>query len=123
MIEKLSGLPPQVTGFRATGKVVKEDYDKVIFPAIKDQVRQAKDLNYVFWVDTPLDQFSTGAWISDAWLGLKELAKWRRVAIVSDDEKIRNFTDKAGHFVPGEYRGFMAGQLQEAVQWAGAPGK
>jgi hypothetical protein len=40
----------------------------------------------------------------DAWLGLKELVNRRRVAIVSDVEKIRHFTDKAGHQVPGEYK-------------------
>jgi hypothetical protein len=119
MIEKLPGLPAHVIGFRASGEVTKKDYDQVIFPVVSQQVDKTKKLNYVFVVDTALGNFTSGAWVQDAWLGLKELARWRRVAIVSDSEKIRSFTEKAGHFVPGEYKGFTTTELPVAIAWAG----
>jgi hypothetical protein len=51
------------------------------------------------------------------------MTEWRRVAIVSDVEKIRHFTDKAGHLAPGEYRGFRSSELNDAIVWAGEPEK
>ena len=119
----MTGLPSNVVGFRARGEVTMKDYREIVFPEVELQTDRNHQLNYVFVVDTSLKDFSTGAWISDAWLGLKKIAKWRRVAIVSDVEKIRHFTDQAGHFAPGEYRGFKMSELNDAISWAGEPEK
>jgi hypothetical protein len=123
MIELMTGLPSNVIGFRARGEVTMKDYREVIFPEVERQTDRDNKLNYVFVIETSLNDFTTGAWISDAWLGLKELVNWRRVAIVSDVEKIRHFTDKAGHWAPGEYKGFTMSELNDAILWAGEPEK
>ncbi len=117
MIRELKDLPDNVVGFRATGKVTKEDYDDVVFPVVKKHISEKHPLNYLFFVDTSLGSFSAGAWLMDVWLGLKEIAKWKRVAIVSDDEGIRQFTDRYGHLVPGEYKGFASDGIQRAITW------
>lgn len=118
MIESIPGLPDNVVGFRASADITKRDYDEVVFPTVSKHLQKGKELNYIFMVDTSLKDFSTGAWVQDIWLGLKDLFKWNRVAIVSDSERIRSFTDKAGHLIPGTYRGFTKGQLDEAINWA-----
>jgi len=118
MIEELTQLPPNVVGFKASGEVKKEDYDKVVFPKIHDQMKLNEKLNYIFVIETSLKNFTGGAWIQDVWLGLKEIIHWRKVAIVSDSENVRQFTNTAGHFVPGEYKGFPLADLDKAVQWA-----
>lgn len=119
MIETIPGLPANVIGFKASGEVTKKDYDDVVFPLVSKQTDKTKKLNYIFVVDTPLGEFTAGAWVQDVWLGMKELARWHRVAIVSDSEKIRSFTDRMGHFVPGEYKGFTRTELTLAIAWAG----
>jgi hypothetical protein len=123
MIEKMTGLPSNVIGFTASGEVSMKDYHDIVFPEVKKQVDRADKLNYVFLIDTPLNDFTAGAWISDAWLGLKEAARWRRVAIVSDVEKIRHFTDTVSKWIPGEYRGFPISELKDAISWAAQPEK
>src|ERR1700759_1744810 len=123
MIEKMTGLPSNVIGFRASGDVSMKDYHDIVFPEVKKQVDKEGKLNYIFQVDAPLNDFTAGAWISDAWLGLKEAAHWRRVAIVSDVENIRHFTDKASKWIPGEYKGFPMAEIKDAVEWAAAPEK
>lgn len=120
MIEQLQNTPDNVVAFRATGEVTKDDYERTIFPKVDRHTDTGKPLNYVFVVDTPLKNFTAAAWIQDAWLGLKKIAKWHRVAIVSDQEGIRNFTNTVGHFVPGEYKGFPNNSLAEAITWAAA---
>ena len=118
MIELITPTPSNVIGFKASGEITSDDYEKVVFPQVKKQVKAVSELNYVFVIDTNLKSFSGGAWVQDAWLGLKELAHWHRVAIVSDEERIRKFTDTAGNFVPGEYKGFSMSELNQAINWA-----
>jgi SpoIIAA-like len=120
MIDILPGLPANVVGFKATGEVTREDFEKVVFPGIKKYTDTSRKLNFIFFVDTPLRNFSTGAWIRDIWLGVKKFAAWHKVAIVSDVEKIRSFTDSVSHILPGEYRGFLPTEYEAAVQWAAA---
>src|SRR5579872_6106033 len=84
MIGILPNLPANVAGFRATGLVTKEDYEKVVFPEVERHKKMSERLNFVFFVDTPMKNFSLGAWIRDLWLGLKGFAKWNKVAIISD---------------------------------------
>jgi hypothetical protein len=119
MIIKMTGLPSNVIGFTASGEVSMQDYHDIIFPEVNKQVANEDKLNYVFLIDTPLNDFTAGAWVSDVWLGLKEMAHWRRVAIVSDVEKVRHFTDVVSKFIPGEYKGFPIAELKDAVSWAG----
>jgi hypothetical protein len=118
MIELITPTPSNVIGFKASGEITSDDYKKVIFPQVKKQVSAVSELNYVFVIDTNLKNFSGGAWVQDVWLGLKEMAHWHRVAIVSDEERIRKFTDTAGTFVPGEYKGFPLSELNQAINWA-----
>jgi len=118
MIGVLPDLPPNVAGFRAYGEVTKDDFEKVIFPEVKKHREQTGKLNFVLYVDTPLKNFSVGAWIRDIWLGMKQFASWRKIAIISDVEKIRNFTDNISFLLPGEYKGFPVAQLAAAIRWA-----
>ena len=118
MIGVLPDLPPNVAGFRASGDVTKEDFEKVLFPEVKKHMSLTDKLNFVFYVDTPLKNFSMGAWIRDIWLGIRQFASWRKIAIISDVEKIRNFTDNISFLLPGEYKGFAVAQLQDAIRWA-----
>ena len=118
MIGILPGIPPNVAGFKASGEVTREDYEKIVFPVIRQHVEAFGHLNFVFYVDTSLKNFSAGAWVRDIWLGLKELARWHKVAIISDVERIRRFTDTISHLLPGEYKGFPTHLLEEAILWA-----
>lgn len=40
MIGVLPDLPPNVAGFRASGEVTKDDFEKVIFPEVKKHREQ-----------------------------------------------------------------------------------
>lgn len=39
---------------------------------------------------------------------------------VSDSESLQKFTNFAGHFAPGQYKGFDKAELEEALLWAGS---
>jgi hypothetical protein len=117
MIQRISSLPETMVGFRAVGEVTKEDFDHIVIPAVKEIVEKTGQLNYLLVIDTSIENFTAGAWVKDAILGIKNLTQWQRAAIVSDSKAIKKFTDFFSMLIPGEFKGFDHESLQEAIDW------
>lgn len=117
MIQILYNLPSNVAGFRASGEVTKEDYQKVVEPHVRNLVERTGELNFLLRLDTGIENFTAGAWLSDVSIGIKNLTKWHRAAIVSNSEGVINFTDGFSYLAPGEFKGFTKDEYDEAVVW------
>lgn len=117
MITIIPDAPENVAAFNATGEITKEDFEKVVIPWVKEKVEQFDELNYVLYLDTNLDNFTMGAWLQDVFLGLKNLTKWNRTAIVTDKEGVQNFTDIFSVLMPGEFKSFPKENLYNALYW------
>lgn len=117
MITQLENMPPNAVGFKAEGTITKEDFEQTVNPSVKASIEKNGKLNYLLVLDTDLGNFSAGAWLQDALLGIKHLTKWNRAAIVSDSEGVKKFTDAFSILVPGEFKGFSKSEQQEAIKW------
>ena len=117
MIREIKEVPTNMVAFRATGEVTKEDFEKVVIPAVEKVVERTGELNYLLLLQTDAKNFTLGAWWKDMILGLKELFKWRREAIVTDSESIIRFTHIFSVFTPGVYKGFLPEEFDQAVTW------
>ena len=106
-----------MVGFRATGEVTENDFTNLVIPQVKAQVEKTGKLNYMLILDTSIKNFTFGAWLKDALLGIKNLTKWNRAAIVSDSAVIRKFTDIFSVLIPGEFKGFEHNELKDAIDW------
>ncbi len=116
MIQQMTDLPANMAGFRSSGKVTKEDFDFVI-DRVREKVESSGELNYMLVLDNDPSDFTAGAWLNDAWLGVKNLLKWNRAAIVTDLESVIAFTDAFSKVMPGEFRGYRKSELQKAIDW------
>lgn len=116
MIEKIKDLPPNMVGFRSEGEVVKEDFDLVI-EEVSTLVEKTGKLNYLLFLDNSPADFTIGAWFQDALLGIKNITKWNRAAIVTDSETVRKFTDLFSKVMPGTFRGFRKEEYDLAIDW------
>lgn len=117
MISILQNVPDNVAAFEATGEVTKDNFENVVIPQVKKKVEQYDDLNYLLLLNTDVKNFTAGAWWEDAILGLKNLTKWNRAAIVTSSENIIGFTDFFSKIMPGEFKGFRKEEYDNAVQW------
>jgi len=117
MIQVIPDTPNNIAAFRATGEVTKENYQTVVLPEIERLLKQINHINFLLVLDTELENFTTGAWVQDALLGLKNLAKWNRAAIVTDSDTIISFTNGFSYIVPGEFKGFKKTEYDQAVTW------
>lgn len=110
-------MPNNMVGFRATGEVTQDNFLNIVDPVVREVVARTGELNYLMIIETPLKNWTMGAWLQDALLGIMEISKWNRVAIVSGSEFLNKFTDVFSIFVPGTFRGFAPEQFSEAVRW------
>lgn len=117
MITHLKELPHNMVGFKATGEITKEDFDNVVIPTVKEAVQRNDELNYMLELDTSIRNFTIGSWVKDAALGVINLSKWHRVAIITEDTGIIKFTKLFSFAMPGEFKGFSPDEKQAAITW------
>lgn len=117
MLSLIKDLPSHVTGVRATGKVTKYDFEQVLIPAIDDLVKRTGKINYLLLLETDVSNFTLGAWIDDAKIGLKHFTQWNKIAVVTDQKAVEKFSDIFGYIVPGDSKGFKLAELEEAKKW------
>lgn len=117
MLELIKDLPPHVIGVRATGKVTAHDLEEVVMPAVDRLVATTDKIHYLLVLENDIGDWSLGAFASDAGMGLKYFSKWSRIAVVSDQKNVRQFTDLFSSMVPGESKGYAPGELEQAKAW------
>ncbi|MBO9584855.1 MAG: STAS/SEC14 domain-containing protein [Flavobacterium sp.] len=109
--------PANTAAFRAVGEVTADDYRNVLVPEVTRLAEKINEINFLFLIDTEIKNFTAAAWIEDAILGLKNLGKWNRAAIVTDSDKAISFTNAFSYFVPGEFKGFKKEAFEQALTW------
>lgn len=119
MIEQLNDMPENVVGFKATGKITKEEFDTVLIPAVDKLADETGKIRYLFVLDTDISNMSAGAWYDDMKVGIKHLLQWKKIAIVTDQPGVNKFTDIAAHVMPGEVRSYKIAELETAKRWLG----
>jgi hypothetical protein len=117
MLQVINDLPPHVVGTRANGEVTRSDMETVLVPKIQELVNRQGEINYFLVLETSVQNFTLAAWWDDFKLGLKNFAKWKRIAIVTDQKGVKRFTDIFRFVVPGKSHGFSHNQLEEAKEW------
>jgi len=117
MLQLINDLPDFVVGVKASGEVSKEDLETVLVPAIDRQAEQYDAIYYLLLLETDVKNWDFGAWISDAKIGLKHLTKWKKIAVVTEQESVQHFTDIFSKLVPGEARGYTPEELETAKSW------
>ena len=123
MIDLLSDMPQGTVGFRASGDIGREDYDRVLGPALK-RALEAGELRTLYVIED-LDEMSAGALWADTKLGVDLTVRhhdaWVRSAIVTDIEWMARAAKLFSWMIPGEARVFPTAELEQAKSWiAGA---
>jgi hypothetical protein len=117
MIELIRDLPGEAIGFRAFGQVTKRDYEDVVEPAIKSMVERKGKINFLLVLDTDIKNYTIGADYKDIMMGLKFFTKWNKIAVVTDQDVVKNFIVGINYPLPGETKSFSMAAIEEAKKW------
>jgi hypothetical protein len=117
MVEQIPNLPDNVVGFTARGTVTASDYESVIIPAVEALFARRAKVRFLYHLGKDFSGFEAGAMWDDTKLGLKHLAGWEKMAVVSDVEWLRAAVRIFGLAIPGHVRVFHDRELAEAKRW------
>ncbi len=117
MLTMISGLPDNVIGVEAAGKVTDHDYDAVLVPAVESKRAAHKQIRMLYVLGADFDGWSMGALWEDGKLGLSHPRMWEKVAFVSDEERVNHMIKAFGWMVPGEVRVSALAALDDAKSW------
>jgi hypothetical protein len=122
MIEKIEEMPAGTIGFKASGKIRRDDYRDVLEPALREAA-EAGEIRMLFEL-TDFDGVEAAAWYEDVktglGLGIGHHSAWKRSAIVTNVDWIAKAFHLFAWVTPGEVRVFDLDQEQQARDWVAA---
>jgi len=124
MLETLRS-PAHVCAVEVVGKLEKSDYDAVLLPALRAQIDGAGEIRIVFVFGSRYEGLTIGGNVADAKLYVselfhRELSKWKRCAVVTDEAWLRHAVSVFRFMMPGDVESFDTAQVPAAIAWAAA---
>lgn len=117
MIETLTGFPDNVVAVRCHGRVTKQDYDRVIVPAVSKALKEHQKVRLYYETAADFAGIDADAVWEDFMIGMGHLSRWERMAVVTDVEWIRNTMKFFSFLMPGELRLFPLAEASQANDW------
>ncbi len=117
MIEQLRDFPDNVVAFVCKGRVTRSDYDMVLVPAVEKALKGQDKLRLYYETAGDFAGIDPGAIWEDFKTGMEHLARWERIAVVTDVDWIRHTMQFFSFMMPGEMKTFPRAQAAQARQW------
>jgi hypothetical protein len=120
VIERLEGMPDGTIGYRATGRLTREEYRDLLLPGLK-AAAEAGDVRMVFAVGPGFERIELGALALDTktgvMLGVGHPKAWKRTALVTDVDWLADVMHLFGWLTPGEVKLYGLDGLEDAKAW------
>lgn len=117
----IEGLPSDVLGVSVRGTVSARDYEEIIVPAVEQKLKDNARIKMLYHVTPELTSYTAGAVWSDARLGMMNLTRFSRIALVADQDWMRNSLRLFAPLIPGEVRVFPNAEYETAKEWLSRP--
>lgn len=117
MIKLLDGFPEATVAVACEGHVTREDYEKILIPRVNDALARHGKVRIYYEIGPSFSGIDVGAVWDDTRLGLEHLARWERMALVTNVPWIRLAVGAFRFLMPGKLRVFDAAQADEARSW------
>ena len=113
MIQIIKGLPDNVVGIVAKGRVTNEDCKKMIKPAVEQSLKRHPKIRLYYEISC---RFPGAAW-ENLEIGVGDVPQWERIAVVSDVGWLRHTLTALRFLIPSEITLFPASRAPEALAW------
>ncbi len=122
MIRLLRHMPAGVLGLEAIDDVEKEDYERVILPAIEKAIAEHGKIRLVYLLGPKFDDYEGEAVWEDLKIGARHPTSFERIAVVTDAPWAGPAVKMFSILLPGQARAFPLTQLESAKLWAAEDG-
>ena len=120
MISILENFPETTVAFRCQGRVTREDYEKILIPRVNAALARHGKIRIYYEIGPEFSGIEAGAVWEDTKLGFEHLARWEKLALVTDVEWIRLAVGAFHFLMPGRLRLFHSSESAQARAWVAA---
>ena len=117
MIQIIDDIGNGVIGFKLSGKVVDEDYEKTLIPALQSKFKENGKLKVLYQVGRDFDSYDFSALKDDVKTGFMFYSAWEKIAVVSDISWIIDAAKGFSFTIPGEIKTFSNKDIEKAKAW------
>ena len=117
MIELLRGFPDNVVALACHGKVSREDYDKVLVPAVDRALKSNDKVRLLYEIGNDFEGYDAGAAWEDFKVGMEHFSRWERVAVITDIDWIKHSVQLFNFIMPGTMRVYPGAEAAKARLW------
>jgi hypothetical protein len=117
MFELVSGLPPNVIGIRARGRVDGSDYASVLVPQVEAATAAGQRTRLLLVLGEGFEGYDPSAMLADTEVGIRHLRSFERIAVVTDTDWVRHAIHLFGPLIPGDVRVFAEADEAAARAW------
>lgn len=121
MIELLKDFPDYVAAYKATGMVNSGEYERIVMSRVDEVASKFDGINFLVKLETGVEEYSLKSVLDYLKISFKHIHRWNRMAIVSDQETVREFYDALSPLVPGKVAGFELDEFDKAKAWVSEP--
>ena len=116
MLRVIAGLPQNVVGIVAKGRVTAEECDRILTPVMQTSLQQDKvRLYYEIGSRLPAARWD------DLQIGVNRIPDWERVAVVTDIGWIRQSVKALRFLFGSEIRVFTTSEAGDGLAWIKSP--
>ena len=119
MLEFIKGFPEAVVAISAKGRVTARDYDEVLIPRVEEALKRYGKVDLYYELGEEFTGIDAEAAWKDFKVGVEHLARWGRMALVTDVEWIRLAVNAFRFLMPGRIRVFPTAEAGQARAWIG----
>ncbi len=102
---------------RISGTVTDEDYRNILTPALDQAIERGERIRALVVLKSDLSDFTFGALMDDARLGLKHWRGFDRLALVTGSKAIKTMVKAFSVVIPCPVRVFDADETEDAHRW------
>ena len=113
MLKVIDGLPDNVVGINATGRVTNEECDNILKPAMEHSLKRHRKIRLYYEVGS---RFPGAGW-DDLDVAIDHLPQWERIAIVTDTGWVRQTVHALRFLIASEVRVFTTLETAEGRAW------
>ena len=120
MVELIRDMPPDTLGFRASGRLTREDYVSALVPPLREAVAAGQQLRVLYAIGPELHTEPGALWEDlkvEVELGIEHRDAWERIAVVTDLDRLWRAFGMFSWMVPGEKRLFRETEFEQAKSW------
>ena len=113
MIQVVEGLPDNIVGIVAKGRLTNDDWNRDIKPLIETSLKRHDKIRLYYEIGC---RFPGAAW-EDLRIGLESIPQWERVAVVTDVGWVRHTVNALRFLIASDVRVFTSFQAPEGRAW------